>query len=183
MSYEIIDMYRKLAVKLSIQANMTDCEIKCMRAVVKYIPVNKLYDEYYDLRKLTVTNEDLETDFKRTGSCILRKYNGETSLILACGNSPTCVCLGSKYIYDHKHSGVYTIDSDISMNPSLVGLFGYEIFTEIPDNSFNYIEMEGLYGIPTELFFNEIKRIAKPNVVVNIEFKDRKDDKYLASLI
>ena len=139
-------------------------------------------DEFVDLEKLTVTNKDITSDFKLTKSCILRKYNGEKELILACGNNPTYSYLDpssnswklfaehyDQYDY-HDHSDAYTIDPDLAMNPSIVGLFGYETFKEIPDNSFEYIEMEGLYANATALFWSELKRISKPNARTCIMF-------------
>nr|QBK93109.1 MAG: hypothetical protein LCPAC403_02430 [Pithovirus LCPAC403] len=72
---------------------------------------------------------------------------------------------------NHFHENSYTIDPNISMNPSIIGLFGYDTFNEIPDDSFDFIVMENQCCIPTALAFREIDRMAKSGADIKINFK------------
>ena len=86
-----------------------------------------------------------------------RKYQGETKLIIGCGQ------MNKKY---HEHLDCYTIDSHKNMNPSLVCYFGsYDIKKYIPNHVFDEVIFEGLFpnAITTDLGISELIRICKQN--------------------
>jgi hypothetical protein len=101
----------------------------------------------------------------------LRKYNGEKTLIIGCGNRrlDNCnidicnkpnKCDRIQHNNYHSHDNCYTIDASTVANPSIIGKFDKDIiFKTIPDHSFNYIIFEG-GGIPSSNN-NEIKRLLK----------------------
>lgn len=101
---------------------------------------------------------------------INRKWNGETSLVIGCGNGPGCSC--EKYKQKHMHHDAYTVDIDPIMNPCLVadvihgGLYG------IPSNSMDRIELEGLcvkYRDRKNIV-DEINRVKKPMCHIDVAF-------------
>ena len=101
----------------------------------------------------------------------LRKYNGEKTLIIGCGNTrldnrniEICKIKNECNRIDenkyHSHENCYTIDATVVANPSIIGTFDEQtIFKTIPDHSFNYIIFEG-GGDPSSNDI-EIKRLLK----------------------
>ena len=63
---------------------------------------------------------------------------------------PTCNQIDiNKY---HAHEGAYTIDADLSANPSTVAVFGHNTkFFNLPDHVFEFIIFEG-GGDANEIF-------------------------------
>jgi hypothetical protein len=112
------------------------------------------------------------------GCLVLREYNNETILIIGCGSVINYQDIKNRYSGSsktdehycdfnekHKHVGHYTIDPDITLNPSIVGFFGYQKFTNIPDGSFTKIIFEGFYPDDEEsegpYFDSELKRLLR----------------------
>lgn len=142
----------------------------------KYMMANN-YDSisphgsHLGLNNLDVTNQRLISDFEKYNQLVLQKYNGETSLIIGCGNGPVCSFRWEeKERKFHQHEKCYTMDMDLSMNPSIVGFFGQESFHSIPDASFDDVDMEGCccVGEFTDLFISELLRITKPEAKLGI---------------
>jgi hypothetical protein len=103
-----------------------------------------------------------------------RKYNGETKLIIGCGQ------MNKKY---HEHLDCYTIDCRMRMNPSLVCNFGtYEMKKYIPDNSFNEVIFEGLFpnAIISDIGLSEFIRICKKNAKISVTMLENGKDNILA---
>ena len=93
----------------------------------------------------------------KTIMIINRSYNKEKKLIIGCGND----CRWCK------HKDDYTIDIDKTMDPSIVmdvRDLQWKGLSNIPDQSFQYIEMEGL-----TLHFNKINLITIQNIIKEFE--------------
>lgn len=101
---------------------------------------------------------------------VLRRYAGEKTLVVGCGNEP-CYVGGypthteqqhtlseydrealsqesldyfREYRKDHKHKKCYTVNPDIGMNPSVIAQFGVSSLIDIlPESSFTEIVFEG----------------------------------------
>ena len=101
---------------------------------------------------------------------INRAWQGETSLIIGCGNGPNC--LTEKYKNQHMHNGAYTVDINPQMNPCLVadivrgGLYG------IPHNCMESIELEGLHisYCDRRNIVEEINRVKKSMCYIDVDF-------------
>ncbi len=65
----------------------------------------------------------------------VRRHNQETKLILGCGNATNSD--------EHEHTRWYSIDPDVSRNPSVVGRFGVDSVAFLPPGSFDTIWFEG----------------------------------------
>lgn len=92
-----------------------------------------------------------------TGYIVFEKYNGETVLVVGCGNSDITDSVGG-CSGKHNEHGEYTIDCNAGLCPSIAGLFGETSFESIPDKSFDFIVFEGAHLCG----WKEIKRLAKP---------------------
>ena len=103
---------------------------------------------------------------------INRSYNNEKKLIIGCGND----CRWCK------HKDDYTIDIDKTMNPSIVmdvRDLQLKSLSNIPDRSFQYIEMEGL-----TLHFNKANIIIIQNIIKEFErIRNRKSVVYAEFLL
>lgn len=72
----------------------------------------------------------------------MRKYKGEPTLILGCGNDPVDIYYKTEEL-NHQHENCYTIDHDIGMNPSIVGRFGIDDMKFLGKEIFDEIIFEG----------------------------------------
>ena len=101
-----------------------------------------------------------------------RKWSGETTVIIGCGNGPIVGVKGEadtiKFAKDHAHEGVYTIDIDKKMNPSCLTDSRTGHFCDIPNNTIDNIIFEGFTPKLSESkkFIDEINRIKTPNGTV-----------------
>ena len=112
------------------------------------------------LNQLNITNTEIE--LKNDNLIILRKYNNERELVIACGNSP--IIGGGNHMFDynihvnididnsmelykkyHSHNFAYTINIDIFFNPSCICNIIKQKLHFIPDESFTYIYFEGFF--------------------------------------
>lgn len=124
-------------------ANLLLCNKSDIEFVQKYINVTIDMDKF--------------NEYYTTSGCLpLREYNGEDTLVIGCGSPINLQVLMNRYYKakytlqnkwttygeKHQHTYHYTINPDIIMNPSVVGLFGYQKFANIPDNSFSKIIFE-----------------------------------------
>ena len=103
---------------------------------------------------------------------IKRPYNGETILILGCGNGPDII--DEEYKNEHLHQGAYTIDVEEQMNPSCLTDMSNGTFCEIPDNSIEQIICEGftIDILSSGKFISEINRIKKEGGICDCQFKN-----------
>jgi hypothetical protein len=100
----------------------------------------------------------------------------EKTLLIGCGNNPTSVyyhypnCFKSDNLIkqnkyncicgnNHLHKGCITIDPNISMNPTIVTMFGKSKLTFLEDSSFHKILTEGLNISNFKYFKKEKKRL------------------------
>jgi hypothetical protein len=104
---------------------------------------------------------------------IKRPYNGETTLILGCGNGPDLI-VDEAYKNEHLHQGVYTIDILEQMNPSCLTDMSKGTFCDIPDNTIEQIICEGFVMdiLTSGKFISEINRIKKKGGICECEFKN-----------
>jgi len=102
---------------------------------------------------------------------IIREWNGETELIIGCGNSPPIMQPTRRD--EHKHENAYTIDIDPEMNPSCLTDTQLGQFCKIPDNSIERIICEGfVLSLDTsQEFIREIKRIKTEDAYMECDFK------------
>lgn len=119
--------------------------------------ISNMLDINNDVEKIT-------NIFTRANYLELRKYNGEKTLVIACGNrriDDTNLNLyqsdtNYEYAIDnihnrindnqyHSHRNAYTIDMTLVANPSIVAEFNgtLNFSLSLPDNSFDYIIFEG----------------------------------------
>jgi len=103
---------------------------------------------------------------------IKRPYNGETILILGCGNSP--LIFDKATVKKHLHKDMYTIDINEQMNPSCLTNMSHGTFCEIPDKSIEEIICEGFTMdiLHSSNFIKEINRIKKPDGICTCDFKN-----------
>ena len=92
---------------------------------------------------------------RHDGVLVMRRYDGEQRLVVACGNGPllfddTDDLLTSSdehyraYRDDHLHIAEYTINILLEMNPSMIGSFGQTDLRRLfPQECFEEIEFEG----------------------------------------
>lgn len=96
--------------------------------------------------------------------------NKERTLIIGCGNNPTSLYYHYPYKNcnisnkcrcekNHLHKGCVTIDPDISMNPTIVSMFGKTKLTFLKDSSFDRILTENLNISHFKSFKKEKKRL------------------------
>jgi len=126
----------------------------------------------FDIQELDITEtvDDIAQLYEEFGVIVLRKYNGEDKLVIACGNCPLANCGGypfnddyekEEYHAEHHHTGCYTINPAPEYNPSVIGWFSEQTFLNIPDVSFSEIYIEGAWLDGTQIFFDEIRRMLK----------------------
>ncbi len=121
-------------------------------------------DIYYPKLNINIDRNIIQSFFENDNIIPLRKYNGEKSLILGCGNEPIFTCGGvythkiykkhdssddrdPYYGYDyrnkHQHVDICTVNPSIGYNPTLVAHFGYQKLSFFNDKSFESIIFEG----------------------------------------
>ncbi len=134
------------------------------------------YISQFDLNQLKIDNslKYIERIYNEDHYLVLRKYNGEKKLMIACGNyrldnrnlDPCDETNGCNQILEnkyHSHRDYYTIDASLVANPSIVSDFNNSsiVFKTIPSNSFDLIVFEG--GADPSSNPNEIKRLLNSN--------------------
>lgn len=80
---------------------------------------------------------------------VLRPYCDETIIMFGCGNRGTSydcsdIIWFNKYIENHTHEGIYTIDCMFERNPSAVCILPFQNPLHIPNESIKFIVFEGL---------------------------------------
>lgn len=124
-----------------------------------------------DYEKLDITNDidTIQTIYDKHQVLQLRSYQGEKHLVVGCGNCPI-VYEDDKHqpdfyrtAQDHAHSGCYTLDMDIKMNPSVVANFRendpHELFKE---EQFDTIRVECTgYILNTEIAIRNLIYLLK----------------------
>jgi diketogulonate reductase-like aldo/keto reductase len=137
----------------------------------------------FDINKLTITNSitKMKELYEKFGIIIFRDYAGEDELIIGCGNYPLANSGGypfaneneeDNYHKEHHHTNCYTINPVPCYNPGVVGAFNIHVFKNIPDCSFKYIEIEGVYLDETEAFYSEMTRLLKEGGIVSSNGND-----------
>ncbi len=131
----------------------------------------------FNLNELKIDNNInyITRIFNKYHYIVLRKYNGEKKLMIACGNyrldnrnlDPCDKENGCNQIFEnkyHAHRDYYTIDLNLLANPSIVSDFNNSniVLKTIPSNSFDLIVFEG--GAEPSTNPNEIKRLLNSNV-------------------
>lgn len=134
---------------------------------------------------VTESIENIEKYYNLSGTIVLRPYDGEKKLILGCGNLHNYKIYQNNddfyddFISKHIHMNEYTINPDISMNPSIASEYGKKIFSSIPDNSFKEIIFEGFMANNIKkypYYLSELDRLLKNNgkVLLDIGIKRKK---------
>ena len=107
--------------------------------------------------------------------------NNETKLLIGCGNNPTSIYYHYPYNQNrnylikcnnynnkrcnkrcnlnHIHENYVTIDPDISMNPTIITMFGKKKLPFLPDHYFSKIETEGINLAYFKNYEKEKKRL------------------------
>ena len=127
---------------------------------------------YLEDLQITTDLKNIETIYRKSGVIQLRPLTDERQLIVGCGNEPifcginpckrkymnlsTCWWFEKfdmdtnnyfeMYSIAHRHQGVYTIDTDLGMNPSIVAEFGTDDLTFLGSELFDEIRLECLKG-------------------------------------
>ena len=83
----------------------------------------KINNDKSVLKNLTITLplKRIKEIFDKYGVIQLRELNTGDKLLIGCGNMP---CDQHKHTADHAHPGYDTVDLSLSMNPSVIGVFG-----------------------------------------------------------
>lgn len=81
---------------------------------------------------ITVNLSTMQKIFQEYGIILLRPLKGN-ALVIACGNKPSSLCFyastDSNYRDQHIHENEDTIDPNMHMNPTIIGLWGSEKLT------------------------------------------------------
>ena len=115
--------------------------------------------------------DDIKTIFDKHNYLQLRPYQGETVLVIGCGNRRidsanllpdiddlSLITEKRNYDVSHSHHNEFTIDLSLLANPSIISKFdSTSNFLTIPDHSFKLIYFEG--SGTTNININEIKRL------------------------
>jgi len=94
----------------------------------------------------TATEVQIEI-FEKQDIVQLREFQGETVLLIGCGNmrfrdSSRRLPSWQELVSRHRHPEAYSINEAILMNPSALGLFGLHSFAHLPDGHFKEIWFE-----------------------------------------
>lgn len=135
----------------------------------------KRLNYYSKILNITETKNNIDAYWEKDHVVVLRPYSGENTLIIGCGN---IICYNrqkssknkgfwKEFSSKHVHNNEYTIGPDIEMNPSICAEFGYNKFSSIPDESFEFIIFEGFMFDTFEedilYLFSEMLRLLKNN--------------------
>jgi hypothetical protein len=115
--------------------------------------------------------DDIKTIFDKNNYVQIRPYQGETVLVIGCGNRridsanllpdiDDLSLINDKRNYDvsHSHHNEFTIDLSLLANPSIISKVDLtSTFLSIPNHSFKLIYFEGS-GV-SEINIDEIKRL------------------------
>jgi hypothetical protein len=166
---------------------------KLTKEQVDYMQIlrNSWSELEFDINSIYILNSTpaIVKKFQEWGLIEFRPYKGEEILIIGCGNSPLADCGGYpfhfwgngqtfsenerdriEYQSLHEHKGCYTINPAPAYNPSVVGMFSYQTFPNIPDGKFEKIVIEGVLLDDTPTYRAELLRLLKEGgIVVNRE--------------
>ena len=142
--------------------------------IFNYHPYFKLYKSEMETLDIQCTILEMKKQFKNSNNFSLRKYNNEKTLVIGCGNHPRLFygktwkemerLHPSWYRERHNHKNCCTIDPDIAVNPTVVGLFGVHEFPMFPDNAFKLIIFEGApVDINLDNYKKELNRLLATN--------------------
>ena len=120
---------------------------------------------------ISIKLDDIKTIFDKHNYVQIRPYQGETVLVIACGNRridsanllpdiDDLDLINYKRNYDvsHSHYNEFTIDLSLLANPSIISKVNMtSTFLTIPDHSFKLIYFEG--GGVSNINVNEIERL------------------------
>ena len=132
------------------------CPINCKKSKLYQIDFNKLNIDY--------KNHYPKYYYNKNGIYAIQLrpiLPHEKDLIIGCGNNPTSLYYHYPYSKErkiemrrngykccncknHLHKNCITIDPDISMNPTIVTMFGKCNLPFLPSNRFDNIEIEGI---------------------------------------
>ncbi len=132
--------------------------------------LHRLIDDYKALQNLNVdySFEDIEKNYKKYGIIILRDPTKSKILLLGAGNSPII----PRPMGKHQHEGHITINPQLSMNPTIVGAFGFDEginrFMKDKKHTFDVLSAEGVTIAPSfkvlkqnPTFFEALKMLQK----------------------
>jgi len=118
---------------------------KIMWKIKNIIFMSNLPFHYHELNiDIQHDSETINKLYDLHNLIVLRPYNNEEIAIVGCGNRLYNYTKDDYYIIKHTHKDIYTIDIDITKNPSVVCAFPYQKLSHIPDKSFNCIIYECL---------------------------------------
>lgn len=140
----------------------------------------KRYIKIVILQEVLIVENDIDyiiDKFNSTSLIVIRPYRDEIGLILGCGNLtnnyPATDEDENKVIDGrlHAHKNMYTLDSRISLNPSIIGRFPFYNMP-VPNNSFEFMALECTYFLANDINDSSTKeyhRILKDHDTMSVD--------------